>query len=548
MTDILLIQPPIRDFYLTAKRTVPYGLASVAAAMMARGHTVTILDALAPTRKKNLSLPAEMAYLAPHYGRSDRSPFALFHQYRHFGLGFERIGRMARESGAWLVGISSLFTAYAAEAIKTAEAVKAWHPDCTVVLGGHHPTALPEQAMMSPAVDFVLRGEGEVALPALVAALEARRSLAAVPGIVYRRDDGTLHVGAPAAMADPDAYPLPAVHLVDGPFYRRKSGASAVVVASRGCPMACTYCCFGAHGPLPYRRRALDRVLAEIDTAVTRDGARFIDFEDENLSLDRSWFMALLSAMKQRFGHLHLELRAMNGLFPPSLDPDMVQAMAAAGFGTLNLSLGSTSADRLRAFGRPDVRAAFGRALAWARASGLAAVGYVITAAPHQSADESLADLIDLASRRVLAGVSVFYPAPGSLDWERCHAMGLLPAQTSLMRSSALPLAHGATRDETVTVLRLARILNFMKYLKDCGEPIPAPQPWTDPGRLDPSDRIGAGKQLLQWFLHDGRIRGLAGDGAVFDHGAVHRLTRTFLRSVSPHAVQGTGMDRSVSS
>ena len=53
MSDILLIQPPIRDFYLTAKRTIPYGLASIAAMLEADGFTVTILDALA-TRKADV--------------------------------------------------------------------------------------------------------------------------------------------------------------------------------------------------------------------------------------------------------------------------------------------------------------------------------------------------------------------------------------------------------------------------------------------------------------------------------------------------------------
>ena len=37
--DILLIQPPIRDFYLTAKRTIPYGLASIAAGLIEAGFS-----------------------------------------------------------------------------------------------------------------------------------------------------------------------------------------------------------------------------------------------------------------------------------------------------------------------------------------------------------------------------------------------------------------------------------------------------------------------------------------------------------------------------
>ena len=44
MTDVLLVQPPIRDFYLTAKRTIPYGLASIAAAPRRRGFTVAAIE------------------------------------------------------------------------------------------------------------------------------------------------------------------------------------------------------------------------------------------------------------------------------------------------------------------------------------------------------------------------------------------------------------------------------------------------------------------------------------------------------------------------
>ena len=52
MPDILLIQPPIRDFYLTAKRTIPYGLTCIAAALIENGFSVEILDALATSKAR----------------------------------------------------------------------------------------------------------------------------------------------------------------------------------------------------------------------------------------------------------------------------------------------------------------------------------------------------------------------------------------------------------------------------------------------------------------------------------------------------------------
>jgi radical SAM superfamily enzyme YgiQ (UPF0313 family) len=362
-----------------------------------------------------------MAHLNAYYGRPDASPLALFHRFRHFGRSVEHIGRKAAESDAFLVGIASLFTAYSQEALATARSVKSLLPGCRVVLGGHHPTALPAEAMACPAVDFVIRGEGEDALPQLARALRSGGDLERVPGIVFRRPDGSLHLSPPAVVMDLDGCPQPARDLIDARFYRRRRRGSTVVVASRGCPMACSYCSLGRYSGIPYRRRAVASVLAEIDTAVNAHDARFIDFEDENLALDKPWLMALLEGIRRRFGPQGLELRAMNGLFPPSLDSEMIAAMRAAGFRSLNLALATTHRDQLARFRRPDVRRAFDNALVQAAANRLEAVGYIIVGAPGQRAAESLADLCYLAERRVLAGVSLFYPAPGSLDFERCR-------------------------------------------------------------------------------------------------------------------------------
>jgi len=74
MTDILLIQPPIRDFYLTFKRTVPYGLSCIASSLAEAGFSVEIFDALATSKSHKLELPSEMAYLDEYYGKEDISP------------------------------------------------------------------------------------------------------------------------------------------------------------------------------------------------------------------------------------------------------------------------------------------------------------------------------------------------------------------------------------------------------------------------------------------------------------------------------------------
>jgi radical SAM superfamily enzyme YgiQ (UPF0313 family) len=540
MPDILLIQPPIRDFYLTAKRTIPYGLACIAPVLIKNGFTVEIMDALASSKSRACDLPPEMDYLRKYYGSSDGSAFALFHQYRHYGYSFDHIGKIARESGAFLVGIASLFTPYLREALKTAETVKACHPNCKIVVGGHHPSNLPQSVMESEAVDFAIRGEGEVSLHLLAEAVSKGGAYDSIPGLVFRQKNGDVHINPTAQMKDPDDHPLPAVDLIHHRFYRRNKRAAMVIVAGRGCPMSCSYCSVGAQSGLDYRQRSIDSVMAEIHRGVNRHAVGFIDFEDENLSLDRRWFLKLLDEMKRNFGQNGPELRAMNGLYPPSLDEEVIRSMQAAGFRTLNLSLGSTSPEQLKRFNRPDVRASFDQALKLAEENGLNAVGYVISAAPYQTAEDSISDLLYLAQRRVLAGLSIFYPSPGSKDFDLCKNLGILPDHFSCMRSSALPIAHTTTRKEAVTLLRLARILNFMKSLTDAGISMIRD---TSPGKIpihNPADRLETSRQLLSKFLHDGKIRGITPEGKVFEHLISEKLSQAFLTGLATINLRGT--------
>jgi radical SAM superfamily enzyme YgiQ (UPF0313 family) len=322
-------------------------------------------------------------------------------------------------------------------------------------------------------------------------------------------------------------------------YYKRGKRGSAVIVASRGCPMKCTYCSLGASSPLRYRRRSVESVLREVEKAITQYNVGFIDFEDENLSLEKEWFLKLLGEIKTRFGEFNLELRAMNGLFPLSLDDETIHAMKEAGFKTLNLSLGSTSKKQLNRFRRPDVIEAFDKALFSAEKYDLQVVAYVIAGAPDQKAEDSVLDLLFLAQRSVLAGVSIFYPAPGSVDFERLEVLRILPSHFSLMRSSALPISHTTTRDESMTLLRLVRILNFMKSLVDQGASLPDPLPFEKVDMENVHERTERGKRLLQGFLYDGQIRGVTPDGEVFEHKAAIELAKKFIEGLKAIRIRG---------
>ncbi len=529
--DVLLLQPPIRDYYLTAKRTIPYGLISIAASLIQNGFTVQVFDSLATAKARNENQPPELSYLTEFYGKPDCSPFCLFQQFQYFGYHFEHIAKVVNETKARVVGISSLFTAYSKEALEVAHIVKKELPECVIVLGGHHPTVMPEKVMKCKHVDYIIRGEGELAFPVFLRALKKNENLEKVPGIVFRKNDGTLFINSPAIVEDPDQFPIPALDMVKSTYYQRGKKPAIAVVCSRGCPLKCTYCCL-ANSPITYRRRKVSSVLDEIDIALKKQKKGLIDFEDENISLDRKWFKHLLGEIIKRYGKGKLELRAMNGLFPPSLDEDTIKLMKTAGFKTLNLSVGSTSSEQLKKFNRPDMIKSLEQVLFYAQKYALKSVCYLIAGAPGQKAEDSLSDLIYLARKPVVIGLSIFYPSPGSADYVYLEKKGLLPEHFSMLRSSAIPVSDTTSRIEAITLLRLSRIINFMKLIINNGEKIPEPAIYNNIKMLNISDRIMIGHQLLSWFLSDGLIRGITPQGEVFIHNVSTVLTRQFIDKI----------------
>ena len=538
MPEILLIQPPIEDFYLTAKRTLPYGLASIAAAVQKAGFTVAICDGLATAKSRIIPWPGELDFLKPYYGRTDLSPFGLFHRFRHFGFSLTHIAVQARQSGAFLIGISSLFSAYSDLALATAAAVKTTCPQATIVLGGHHPTALPEAVMDHAYVDLVLRGDGEIGMPLLARALKQGTNLDAVPGLVRRRSGGGVKLKPPAVAGDLDQLPIPAFDLLQWRHYQRAGRGSLSLTASRGCPLRCTYCAVNSATHHGFRRRSVASVVAELRAAFDLHPMGFVDFEDEHLGADKTWALDLLKHIELEFKPWRPELRAMNGLYAPALDAQLLAGMQKAGFKTLNLALITTSVTQLKRFARSDVTPDMDRVLSLSHDLTLNAVAYLIVAAPGQDPYESVADLLYLARRRVLAGVSVFYPAPGSRDYRWCQNHDLLPPSFGLMRATALPVSHGTDRRQTVTLMRLGRILNFMKAMLDQGRGLPPPAPV--PRRIDiGEDRLSIGRKLLAAFLRDGAIYGADTDGRIYDHHIDHGLTRRFMQGLNKITLRG---------
>ncbi len=460
---VLLIQPPIEDFYHTPIRTQPIGLAYLASSLQSEGHDVEILDCRVG-RKREVPIPPELSYLRDFYPCNDRSPFALYRGYCHFGMGWEDIRQSMVQSDADIYGISSGFTPYHGEALKVADMVKAWDARKIVVIGGAHVSADPEGVLESSLVDYAVVGEGERRLPLLLKALETGGNVEAIDGIGSRRHGIATVRAASSFIEDLDALPYPARDLMNPDRYRIGQKRSTMLITSRGCPHRCAYC--SAHRTMgtAFRARTPSNIINEMKECRDRYDIRAFDIEDDNFTYDQTRAAELLRLVIQTFGEGTLDLSAMNGISFASLTGELMGLMKRAGFKTINISLVSAS-DALRsAMGRPAGATGFGAVLDDAERAGLNVVAYAIVGMPGQRVEDMVDTVGYLMGRRVLIGPSIYYPVPGTALFDTCREQGVLPLCTAQYRSSAVPVETGDfSRIDIITLFRLFRAVNFIK-------------------------------------------------------------------------------------
>jgi len=414
---ILLVQPPFEDFYATPIRLYPLGLLYAARVLRAAGCSVEILDCLAPLRKCAVPVPEEMSYLEPYIGEPH-----FFKGFYRFGIRDEEILRRIMVAAPDLVGISSQFTAYYQSVESLARLIKK-ELGLRVFIGGHHATAFADEIRKrTPEIDHVLTGPAEDCLPRLLKGLRLS-------------SDGT-HLDWAEIRPAHDLL-VPGRHKIG-----RKNYIS--ITASRGCPFPCDFCCvhnmFGAH----IRYRTAASVLDEMRWARLERGVEVFNFEDDNLSFDRDWFLAFLDAVAAHPALAGVELTAMNGFCSWTLHEEHLRAMAAAGFKRLNLSFVSRSPEVKSSYRRRPENSDFEDLIRVAHRLGLFVTVYVMIGLPGQTYEEVRESMEYLWGLGVLVGPSVFYVPPGSPLFSRLDLPAGLRDNWNLYRSSAFAVESAA--------------------------------------------------------------------------------------------------------
>jgi len=273
---VLLIQPPLTahiDLSTEPKGVhPPIGLAYIAA-VLEKSYDVSILDAVVEGYETEIRL--------------DNSRI-------RYGLTFREIRDRIEAMQPDVVGVSNLFSAGFRDAAKVCSLAKEVDKDIITVIGGPHPSALPEEVLGYEDIDFVVIGEGEYSFRDLLRGME-KGDLSGLDGIAFR-DNGRIRlIPKTRFIRDLDELPFPARHLL--PMERYFEIGEAFIVTkrkpftpmntSRGCVARCSFCPVHATWGGRWRARSAENVLAEIEHLVEEYGVREIHFDDDNITLSR---------------------------------------------------------------------------------------------------------------------------------------------------------------------------------------------------------------------------------------------------------------------
>ena len=254
-----------------------------------------------------------------------------------------------------LVGLSVMSSMYLDTVYRVMDALAPLH--IPLACGGAYATMFP-QPLLEHGARFVIRSDGEIALFRLVHALVSGGPWRDIPSLCFRDGDEVVLNPIGDVLSDVDGYGLPAVRCRDACFIDRDelhrgdpqlSTRSYEVIASRGCPFTCSYCCcVNLRRLLPkgvpgVRTRSVDSVIRELIEAKNQcKNLVFVHFYDEIFPNLPGWVDEFTVAYAK---HIHLPFTIWS--HPKMVTPELLEKLKKVGLTEVIMGIQSGS-ERVR--------------------------------------------------------------------------------------------------------------------------------------------------------------------------------------------------------
>lgn len=268
---VLLVNPPFYRLMNSHFNGIPLGLCYIAAILKENEHNVRVYNA---------------DYVGDNEYSNQRNLFDSYEDYKNILNNpnhpmWKEIDEKIQGFKPDIIGITMLTGTYKS-AERVAEITKKINKNIIVVVGGPHPTVLPDETIKNPFFDYVVRKEGEYTFLELVNGVDRTK----IQGLTYINEDNEI-VNNPDRkfISDLDTLPLPSRDLfINDTRYIDYS----YIMTGRGCPYECTFCASNMIWDKKVRYHSIERVIEEIKYVQSTFGTNFFFFVDDTFILKKN--------------------------------------------------------------------------------------------------------------------------------------------------------------------------------------------------------------------------------------------------------------------
>lgn len=319
---------------------------------------------------------------------------------------------------------------------EAAQRIKEFNKNIITIAGGPHPSCSPKQTLeYIKDLDFTIFGEGENALTALIEntqeSPDMSDKLSRVNNLAWR-NKGDIILNEKEICEDLDNLPFPAWDLLNPNEYppapqgfMLKSFPTAPIMATRGCPFDCSFCCGKLITGKKLRYRSPDNLINEIRYLHDNFGVSEVHFEDDNFTMRKDYVLEVCSKINQLPFKLYWALP--QGVRLSTLDRELLEEMKNAGCYSFSLGIESGSQNVLNSMKKMQTLDGVYEKVKLINDVGINTMGFFILGYPTETVKDA-EETISFSQKLPLtyASFNIFKPYPGTPIYDELKTQGKL--------------------------------------------------------------------------------------------------------------------------
>lgn len=335
-------------------------------------------------------------------------------------LSNQKILELILQENPVAVGITCL-SAFYNEVVELSLLVKKNNIRC--LIGGVHPTFLPYKTLVDSKADYVICGEGEIALAKLIKANFINDNIKGVYSLENLKDENQVFEKG-EIIENLDEISFPDWQQLNPNLYpKAPHGAIAknfpigIITTSRGCPYECVFCASPQFYGRKIRYRSAENVIEEIKYLIDSYGVKEIHFEDDNLTLNREHIEKICNLIIEN--KLNISWACPNGIRADKVDEKLIKLMAQSGCYYFAYGIESANAKILENIKKRETIDIIEKSIEIADKCGISCQGFFIFGLPGET-KETIEESINFARKSKLSRAQflILDVLPGCELWD----------------------------------------------------------------------------------------------------------------------------------